>query len=79
MRQRMPALAACALLAGAGVMVTVTTYAQTSGMQRRDDRRDNRQGSRAQKQACKAADQKSRPECRQDKRQAKQEGRPINK
>ena len=57
MRQRMPVLTALAFLAGAGVMVTATTYAQTSGGDRRDDRRDNRQGSRAQKQACKAGDE----------------------
>ena len=78
MTQRMPVLTALAFLAGAGVMVTATTYAQTSGGNRRDDRRDNRQGSRAQKQACKAGDEKSRPECRQQKRAVKQQGRPIN-
>ena len=44
MRQRMPVLTALALLAGAGVMVTATTYAQTSGGDRRDDRRDNTPG-----------------------------------
>jgi uncharacterized membrane protein len=74
----MPVLALLAFLAGAGVMVTVTTYAQTSGMHRREDRRNNRQTSRAVKQACKASDQKSRPECRQQKRAVKQQGRPIN-
>ena len=57
MRQKMQVLTALAVLAGAGVMVTATTYAQTSGGDRRDDRRDNRQGSRAQKQACKAGDE----------------------
>src|SRR6516165_6349855 len=71
MRRGIPVLTALALLAGAGVMVTATTYAQTSGGDRRDDRRDNRQGSRAQKQACKAGDEKSRSECRHEKRDTK--------
>jgi uncharacterized membrane protein len=78
MRQRMPVFALLAILAGAGVMVTETTDAQTSGMQRRDDRRSNRQTSRSVKQACKASGQASRPECRQTKRAVKQQGRPIN-
>ena len=76
MRQRMRVLTALGFLAGAGVMVTATTYAQTSGMDRRDDRRDNRQGSRSQKQACKAGDEKSRPECRQEKRETKHQDSP---
>ena len=71
MRQKMPVLTALALLAGASVMVTATTYAQTSGGDRRDDRRDNRQDSRAQKKACKAGDEKSRSDCRQEKRDTK--------
>ena len=71
MTQRMPVLTALAFLAGAGVMVTATTYAQTTGGDRRDDRRDTRQGSREQKQDCKAGDEKSRPECRQEKRDTK--------
>ena len=71
MRQGMPVLIALAFLAGAGLMVTATTYAQTSGGHRRDVRRDDRQGSRAQKQACKAGDEKSRAECRQGKRETK--------
>jgi hypothetical protein len=58
-----------------GVMLTTTTYAQTSGTERRDDRRGNREGAREEKAACKAGDEKSRPECRQDKRDTKQEGR----
>ena len=71
MTQGIPVLTALALLAGAGVMVTATAYAQTSGGDRRDDRRDTRQGSRAQKQACKAGDEKSRSDCRQEKRDTK--------
>jgi chloramphenicol 3-O-phosphotransferase len=71
MSQKMSVLAALAVLAGAGVMMAGTTYAQTSGMERRDDRRDDRQSGRAAKQACKAGDEKSRPECRQQKRATK--------
>jgi hypothetical protein len=71
MRRGIPVLTALAVLAGAGLMVTATTYAQTSGGDRRDDRRDDRQGSRAQKKACKAGDEKSRSECRQEKRDTK--------
>lgn len=67
--------AAMGVLTAAGGMVATTSYAQTNGMDRRDDRRDNRQGSRDEKQACKAGDEKTRPECRQDKRDTKQEGR----
>lgn len=46
-------------------------YAQTQGMNRRDDRRDDRAGGRAAKQACKAGDEKTRAECRQVKRTTK--------
>lgn len=76
MKTRVPILAAVAVLATAGVVLTTTTsYAQTSGMERRGERRDNRQGGREEKRECKAGDEKSRPECRQDKRDTKQEGR----
>lgn len=71
MSQRVSVFAALAVLAGAGVMVSASAYAQTSGMERRDDRRDDRQSGRAAKQACKAGDEKSRPECRQMKRATK--------
>ena len=71
MRQGIPVLTAWVLFAGLGVMVSASTYAQTSGMDRRDDRRDNRQGARSEKQACKAGDEKSRAECRQHKRDTK--------
>jgi uncharacterized membrane protein len=74
----MPAFALAAILAGAAVMVTETTDAQTSGMQRRDDRRSNRQTSRSVKHACNASGQSSRSGCRQHKRAVKQQGRPIN-
>jgi hypothetical protein len=70
---------ALAMLATSGATVAVSTYpqaayAQTQGMQRRDERRDTRQGARVEKQACKAGD-KSRAECRQEKRETKQAGR----
>lgn len=75
MKQDRLIFAALALVATAGVMMTATAYAQTSGMERRGDRRDNREEGREEKAACKAGDEKSRPECRQDKRDTKQEGR----
>ena len=59
-------LAAVVMLA-----VVAPAYAQTQGMERRDDRRDDRAGGRAAKQACKAGDEKSRAECRQVKRTTK--------
>ena len=71
MRHGISVLTALVFLAGAGVMVTATTDAQTSGGDRRDDRRDDRQGARAQKKACKAGDEKSRSECRKEKRDTK--------
>ncbi|HEY2388459.1 MAG TPA: hypothetical protein VGK30_16000 [Candidatus Binatia bacterium] len=65
-----------AVLAAALLLLSVATgYAQTQGMERRDDRRDNRAGGRAAKQACKAGDEKTRVECRQTKRATKQHGR----
>ena len=61
----------CALAAVLTLAGVVPTYAQTQGMERRDDRRDNRAGARAAKQACKAGDEKTRAECRHVKRQVK--------
>jgi hypothetical protein len=52
----------------------VPAYAQTQGMERRQERRDDRAGARAAKQECKAGDEKTRAECRQEKRATKQEG-----
>ena len=75
MKQDRLILTAFVLLATAGMVMTTTAYAQTSGMERRDDRRDNREEGRDEKAACKAGDEKSRPECRQEKRDTKQEGR----
>jgi hypothetical protein len=69
----MKLLAALAVLATAGMMVT-DAYAQTSGMERRDDRREDRQGARDEKAECMAGDEKARPECRQDKRESKRDG-----
>ena len=62
-------MAAVVVLAG-----IAPAYAQTQGMERRDDRRDNRAAGRAAKQACKAGDEKTRAECRQVKRTTKHGG-----
>jgi hypothetical protein len=64
-----------ALVGGVMLIGVGAAYAQTHGMNRRDDRRDDRSGARAAKQACKAGDENSRAECRQEKRGTKQEGR----
>jgi len=64
------------VLAALVMLGSVTpVYAQTQGMERRDDRRDNRATGRATKQACKAGDEKTRAECRHEKRTTKQHGR----
>ena len=65
-RRGVRVLAAIVMLA-----VVAPAYAQTQGMNRRDDRRDDRAGGRAAKQACKAGDEKTRAECRQVKRTTK--------
>ena len=65
-RRGMGALAAIVMLAS-----FAPAYAQTQGMEHRDDRRDNRAGGRAAKQACKAGDEKTRAECRQVKHTTK--------
>ena len=67
--------AACALAAVMTLACVVPTYAQTEGMDRRDDRRDTRAGARSVKQACKAGDEKTRAECRQEKHHTKQAAR----
>jgi hypothetical protein len=54
---------------------SATTYAQTQGMDNRNERRDDRSTGRAAKQACKAGDEKTRAECRNVKHQTKQHGR----
>jgi hypothetical protein len=60
------------VLAGIVMLAVVApAYAQTQGMERRDNRRDDRAGGRAAKQACKAGDEKTRAECRQVKRTTK--------
>ena len=53
------------------VLSVAPAYAQTQGMERRDDRRDDRASGRAAKQACKAGDEKTRAECRHVKRSTK--------
>ena len=67
------ALAALVLLAGA-----VPVYAQTQGMENRDDRRDDRGAGRDAKQDCKAGDEKTRAECRGEKRDTKHGGGTTN-
>ena len=69
-RRGMGALAAVVTLAS-----VTPVYAQTQGMERRDERQDTRAGGRAAKQACKAGDEKTRAECRQVKHTTKQHGR----
>jgi hypothetical protein len=69
-RRGMGALAAVVTLAS-----VAPVYAQTQGMERRDERQDTRAGGRAAKQACKAGDEKTRAECRQVKHTTKQHGR----
>lgn len=75
MHHKATMLAVVGALATASVLVATTSYAQTSGMERRGERRENRDGARDEKRECKAGDEKTRPECRQDKRDTKQEGR----
>jgi hypothetical protein len=65
LRRGLGVLAALVALAGA-----VPVYAQTGGMERRDDRGAGRDA----KQDCKAGDEKTRAECRQEKRDTKHGG-----
>ena len=62
---------AAAVVAALMVLSVGSAYAQTQGMERRDDR----SGARDVKQDCKAGDEKTRAECRHEKRDTKQEGR----
>ena len=75
MRKSFMRKGAAAVVAALMVLSVGSAYAQTQGMERRDDRQDDRAGARDVKQACKAGDEKTRAECRQDKRDTKQEGR----
>ena len=67
--------ATCALATVVTLACVGTTYAQTQGMERRDERQDDKAGARAAKQECKAGDENTRAECRQVKHETKQEGR----
>jgi hypothetical protein len=69
LRRGVGVLAGLVALAGA-----VPVYAQTGGMERRDERQDDRGAGRAAKQDCKAGDEKTRAECRQEKRDTKHGG-----
>lgn len=62
-------------LLAVAVMLAGAAYAQTQGMERRDDRRGMRGEARAGKAECKAGDEKTRAECRQEKRDRKQDAR----
>ena len=69
-----------AALAIVGAAFTVSAcpqvaYAQTNGMERRDDRRDTRQTSRDVKHECNANTNGQRSDCRQAKHSTKQAGR----
>ena len=66
---------ATAAVAALMVLSVGSAWAQTQGMERRDERQDDRAGARDVKQDCKAGDEKTRAECRQEKRATKQEGR----
>jgi hypothetical protein len=74
-RERALRRAFCALAAVVTLASVTPVYAQTQGMERRDERQDTRAGGRAAKQACKAGDEKTRAECRQVKHTTKQHGR----
>ena len=63
---------AAAVVAALMVLSVGSAYAQTQGMDRRDEKRDDREGARDAKQACKAGDENTRAECRQEKRDVKQ-------
>ena len=69
MRRALSVLAAIVTIAS-----VAPVFAQTQGMERRDDRRDDRAAGRAAKQGCKAGDEKTRAECRQEKRTTKHGG-----
>ena len=74
MQRRMNFRRVMGALAIVMLAVVAPAYAQTQGMDRRDDHRDDRDAGRAAKQDCKAGDEKSRPECRQEKRDTKHGG-----
>jgi hypothetical protein len=75
MRKSFRRKGAAAVVAALMVLSVGSAYAQTQGMERRDERQDDRSGARDVKQACKAGDENTRAECRQGKRDIKQAGR----
>jgi hypothetical protein len=75
MRKSFRRKGAAAVVAALMVLSVGSAYAQTQGMERRDERQDDRAGARDVKQACKAGDENTRAECRQGKRDVKQAGR----
>ena len=79
MRRGLLTKGAIAMAAVFTFLSVAPTFAQTEGMDRRNQRRNARQSGRAVKNACKAGDEKTRVECRQEKRAVKNSARPINK
>jgi hypothetical protein len=78
MRQSFVWKGAVAMAATLTFLWVAPMFAQTQGMERRNDRRNARQSGRAAKQACKAGDEKTRMECRHEKRAVKNSARPLN-
>ena len=74
MRKSFMRKGAAAVVAALMVLSVGSAYAQTQGMERRDDRGDDRAGARDEKQACKAGDENTRAECRQEKRDSSKKG-----
>ena len=62
-----------ALALGAVLTAPLPSYAQTGGMDRRDDRQEDRQDGRDAKDECKDANG-NRIDCRQEKRDVKHGG-----
>jgi hypothetical protein len=68
-------LGTLAVLATAGFVFTTGTYAQTNGMEQREERSTARWEARAAKPACKAGGLNSRFDCRQERQELRQNGR----
>ena len=79
MRQSFIGKSTVAIAAALTFFYVASAFAQTEGMERRNERRNARQAGRAAKNACKAGDEKTRVECRQEKRAVKNKARPLNK
>jgi len=73
--QNLRTFGAAIMIATFGITSVGSAYAQTQGVERRQDRRDTRQDARQGKRDCNASGQKGRSECRQEKRTTKQDAR----